>query len=70
MFIEIPLQHETNVTKGFEIKESTAVATTKPLNIPVTNGYNTQASKYYKGRPIQSQPRTSREGNLNNSYNR
>lgn len=73
IFIEIPLQHEVNTTKGFEVKDSTAGASTsavRPISTPVTTTvYNTQSSKYYKGRPIQSQSRTTRDGHLNNSYN-
>lgn len=74
-FVETSVEHEANATKGYEVmntvKESTIGATAKPMNMPVTTtAYNTQASKYYKGRPIQSQPRTTRDGSLNNSYNR
>ncbi|CAI6357219.1 unnamed protein product [Macrosiphum euphorbiae] len=69
---KIPVQLETNTTKVYEVKEPTVGATAKPMNntFTTTSSYNAQASKYYKGRPIQSQPRTSREGNINNSYNR
>lgn len=64
------MKNETNAVKGYDVKESPG-AMAKPISTPVsTNAYNTQASKYYKGRPIQSQPRTTRDGNLNNSYNR
>lgn len=68
-FTEIPLLHETNVTKECDAKESIAGASTKPCTSITTTAYNSQPSKYYKGRPIQSQPRTGRDGNLNNSYN-
>lgn len=66
------MQLETNTTKVYEVKEPTVGATAKPMNntFTTTSSYNAQASKYYKGRPIQSQPRTSRDGNINNSYNR
>jgi len=65
------VQLETNTTKVDEVKEPTVGATAKPIStLPTTSSYNVQASKYYKGRPIQSQPRTSRDGNINNSYNR
>lgn len=70
VFLEIPSQHETHVTKGYEVKETTTGAMANPTSTPVTAAtYNTQGTKYYKGRPIQSQPRpTIRDGN--NSYNR
>jgi len=62
---------ETSTTKVYEVKEPTVGATVKPINtFTTTCSYNAQASKYYKGRPIQSQSRTSRDGNINNSYNR
>lgn len=65
------MQLETNTTKVYEVKEPIAGATAKPMTTSITNSsYNAQTSKYYKGRPIQSQPRTSRDGNINNSYNR
>ncbi|KAE9544096.1 hypothetical protein AGLY_001785 [Aphis glycines] len=68
---KIPLQLETNTTKVYEVKEPTVGASAKPINTSITtSSYNAQTSKYYKGRPIQSQPRTSRDGNINNSYNR
>jgi len=60
---------ETTTTKVYEVKEPVG-ATAKPMNTFTTSSYNAQSSKYYKGRPIQSQPRTSRDGNINNSYNR
>jgi len=64
------VQLETNTTKVYEVKEPVD-ATAKPMNtFTTTSSYNAQANKYYKGRPIQSQPRTSRDGNINNSYNR
>lgn len=67
------MQHETIVTKTYEVQESIAgasAAAASPISTPVTT-YNNQGSKYYKGRPIQSQSRpTARDGNLNNSYNR
>lgn len=68
IFIESQLQQE-NTTKSNEGKETTAGATAKPISTTVTV-YNPQSSKYYKGRPIQSQSRTPRDGNLNSSYNR
>lgn len=65
------MKNETNTVKRYDVKESTSGVMSKPISTSVsTNTYNTQASKYYKGRPIQSQPRTTRDGNLNNSYNR
>lgn len=69
------MQYETNVTKTYEVKEmavGASAAAASSINTPVNVAtYNTQGSKYYKGRPIQSQPRpTVRDGNLNNSYNR
>lgn len=73
IFIEISLQYEANTAKGLEVKGATGIAgaaAMRPISTPVTTTvYNTQSSKYYKGRPIQSQPRTIRDGNLNNSYN-
>ncbi|VVC42517.1 Hypothetical protein CINCED_3A018464 [Cinara cedri] len=73
---KIPLQHETNVRKEYGVKGMISDATTNSISTPVTTAaYNTQGSKYYKGRPIQSQPiqsqprPTIRDGNLNNSYN-
>lgn len=65
------MNNDTNTVKEYDVQESITKAATKPINTPVsTNTYNTQASKYYKGRPIQSQPRTTRDGHLNNSFNR
>jgi len=62
----------TNTTKTYEDKElSVDAAAAKPMNTSMTtSSYNTQASKYYKGRPIQSQPRITRDGPINNTYNR
>lgn len=43
----------------------------KPINTPVTtNSFSTQATKYHKGRQVQSQSRAMRDGNLNTSFNR
>lgn len=65
------MESETSITKEFEEKELTTDVTKKPISTPITTtAQNSQASKYYKGRSIQSQPRSSRDGNLNNSYNR
>jgi len=67
------LQDETSITKECEVKESTddGGSAAKPIDTPVTtNTYNTQATKYYKGRQAQPQPRTMRDGNYNNNFNR
>lgn len=64
------MELETSITKGLEGKELTTDVTKKPITTPVTTtAQPSQASKYYKGRSIHSQPRSSRDGNLN-SYNR
>lgn len=63
--LEIILQPESKV---HEVKESIAGAgaVAKPTS---TTTYNTLSSKYYKGRPIQSHSRTTRDGHLNTNYN-
>lgn len=67
--LEISLQNENNETKGLQVKEPPG-STAKPISTSVTStSYNTQPSKYYRGRPIQSQPRTTRDGSINNNYN-
>lgn len=60
------MELETSINKEFDEKESTTDVTKKPISTPITTTAPNLASKYYKGRSIQSQPRSSRDG----SYNR
>lgn len=68
--IETLLKNESISATECEEKVLTTCATITPKSTSVTTtAHNSQASKYYKGRPIQSQPRTTRDGN-SNSYHR
>jgi len=65
-FAEISSPSETDTTK----ESATGGATVKPAVTTAVTMYNSQAAKYYRGRPIHSQSRTMRDGHINNSFNR